>query len=165
MTDAFTGQIAIVGANFAPEGWAFCNGQRLPIAQYSALYSVIGHNFGPPDAKLFSLPNLMARAPMGAGSGPGLTPRAMGAATGESAVTLTAAQLPAHSHHLPAADAQSSDRPSALAPAPGGSYGPAVSGTGQRVQPSGFSAAHDNQQPSLAMNFIICLSGEYPLRP
>lgn len=165
MTDAFTGEIRIFGGSFAPQDWAFCQGQFLPVSQFSALFSILGIAYGGDGQTTFALPNLQGRAPMGAGTGDRLTPRALGDRPGVESVSLTVAQMPAHTHQILAADEQIGDRPTDLAPAPYGAYGQVTSSMSNAVAPSGESVPHVNQQPSLALNFIICLHGEYPARP
>ena len=98
MSDQFVGEIRILGGNFAPAGWALCNGQLLPISQNTALFSLLGTNYGGDGRSNFALPNLQGAAPLAMGSGPGLTPRVIGETGGEDAVTLTIAELPAHAH-------------------------------------------------------------------
>src|SRR5438034_10904654 len=101
MTDQFVGEIRIFGGNFAPTGWAFCNGQLLPISQNTALFSLLGTQYGGNGTTTFALPNLQGRAPMDQGSGTGLTPRTVGATGGESEVTLTINQLPTPTRRVP----------------------------------------------------------------
>ena len=102
MSEPFIAEIRIFPFTFAPRGWAFCNGQVLPIAQNTALFSLIGTTYGGDGRTTLGLPNLMARAPMHPGRGPGLTQRRLGETGGTSTVTLTEAQVPAHSHALKA---------------------------------------------------------------
>lgn len=99
MADPFVGQIMMVGFNFAPRGWAFCNGQLLSISQYSALFSLLGTQFGGDGRTTFALPNLQGRFPMHQGHGPGLTPRMMGQTGGQEDVTLNQLQMPVHTHN------------------------------------------------------------------
>ena len=98
MADQFVAEIRIFAGNFAPKGWAFCNGQVMPISQNTALFSLIGTYYGGNGTSNFALPNLQASVPIGVGQGPGLTPRDQGETGGEPAVTLLSSQLPAHSH-------------------------------------------------------------------
>jgi microcystin-dependent protein len=176
--DNFIGEIRIFASNFPPKGWAFCNGQILPIVQNTALFSLLGTTYGGDGKSTFALPNLQARFPMHAGQGPGLTPRTLGEEVGSAAVSLTSAQLPAHSHVMRAGGAAESTDPAGRLPAappqpPAGTlqtnniYG----GTGN---PAGMAASaigatgggqpHNNMQPYLALSFIIALQGIYPPR-
>src|SRR4051812_47092398 len=98
MSEAYIGEIRIFSGNYAPKSWALCNGQLLPIAQNTALFSVLGTRYGGDGKTNFALPNLQGAAPMHWGNGAGLTPRAIGSKGGSATVTLTAAQIPAHTH-------------------------------------------------------------------
>src|SRR6478736_4278804 len=98
MADPFVAEIRIFPFNFAPKGWAFCNGQVLPISQNTALFSLLGTTYGGNGTSNFALPNLQARTPIMAGQGPGLTDRVLGETGGSTAVTLLAAQMPSHAH-------------------------------------------------------------------
>src|ERR1044071_219623 len=100
MSEPFVGEIRMVGFNFAPRGWAFCNGQQLPIAQNSALFSLIGATYGGNGTTTFALPDLRGRVPVGIGQGPGLTNVTLGQKFGGETNTLTVANLPAHSHSI-----------------------------------------------------------------
>src|SRR5262245_33389082 len=98
MADPYIGEIRIFGGNFAPKGWALCNGQLLAISQNTALFSILGTNFGGDGRTTFALPDLGGRAPISQGQGPGLTQRFIGENGGVSAVTLTVTEVPAHDH-------------------------------------------------------------------
>lgn len=102
MADPYVGEIRMLACNFAPTGWAFCNGQLLPISQSTALFSLLGVNFGGDGRTNFGLPNLPGSVPLGAGQGPGLTARDLGESGGEAAVTLGPSQVPGHGHSLQA---------------------------------------------------------------
>jgi microcystin-dependent protein len=183
--DSFTGEIRIFTFNFAPTDWAFCNGQQLPIAQNQQLYAVIGTIYGPQAGENFILPNLVGRAPMATGTGAGLTPRALAAATGTLTETVsTVSQLPSHTHRIQAwradpdlveATPQSDrvlSRPVAKGVeryvskaftnnAPSATYLHAdtiESGGGA----AGTVASHDNVQPYVSLNFCISLLGQFP---
>jgi len=176
MSEPFIAEIRIFAGNFAPRGWAFCNGQLLPIAQNTALFSLIGTTYGGDGRTTTALPDLQGRAPMHAGNGPGLTDRRLGERGGVEDVALTTAQMPPHRHVLRAntgpASTTAADDNSALARSVGGfSYAPGDSdivpladgSIGESGNP-GDGLAHNNMQPFLAMNFIIALAGLYPSR-
>src|SRR5215831_7091077 len=98
MADPFLGEIRMVGFNFAPVGWAFCNGTLVPISENDALFALIGTTYGGDGQSTFALPNLQSRVPMHQGTGSGLSPRVLGEAAGVESVTLTTAQIPGHTH-------------------------------------------------------------------
>lgn len=177
MADAFIGEIRIFSGNFAPKDWAFCNGSLLPIAQNTALYSILGTQYGGDGRTNFALPNLMGRAPMNQGSGAGLTPHRVGEAVGSATVTLSELQIPAHSHVPQAIDSVGAltvpnNNYWAQAPAAGRppkqkalyTSAPNVQMAHTALSASGANQPHNNMQPYLAMNFIICLNGYYPSR-
>jgi microcystin-dependent protein len=153
MSEPFLGEIRPFGGNFAPKGWALCNGQKLSIADNTALFTILNTTYGGDGKITFGLPNLMGNAPMHWGSGPDLTPREIGETGGSSTVTVTSAQMPAHTH------AVSGSQSSASALGPGGNVlgdaslyaGPPY--TQPMAQPSisvtGGSQPHDNMQPYL----------------
>jgi len=173
MAEPFLGQITMFGGNFAPRGWALCDGQLIAISQNSALYSLLGTAYGGDGRTTFALPDLRGRAPIHAGSGPGLSPRRLGQTGGSEAVALTLSEVPSHSH-------------SANCVSPGGNSNDAVnnfwaddsgvsSGTYHSGPPtatmnagaignSGGSQPHNNMQPYQVVNFIIALQGVYPSR-
>lgn len=164
--DPFVGEIAMVGFNFAPVGWALCQGQLLPINQYTALFSLIGTYYGGNGTTTFALPNLQGRVPLGQGSG-----YVIGQSGGEAAHVLTATEMPAHSHALMADGANgTSETPTGLHPArnPAGlpAYGPgaAAAMAANTIAATGGSQPHNNLQPYLTLNFIIALQGIYPSR-
>lgn len=174
MSEPFIAEIRIFAGNFAPRGWAFCNGQLLPVSQNTALFSLIGTTYGGDGRTTTALPNLQGSVPMHPGRGPGLTSRRLGQKGGAQTVTLSEAQMPAHTHTMQADG-------STGGPLGGGAnasnpvsnfLGASVkfrSGTASSVnmEPlsnTGGSQAHNNQQPFLAMYFIIALQGLYPSR-
>ncbi|RPE82023.1 phage tail protein [Vulcaniibacterium tengchongense] len=174
MTEPFIGEIQIFGFNFAPRGWAMCNGAQLAIQQNTALFSLLGTTYGGDGRTTFALPNLTNRAACGQGQGPGLTERPLGAAFGENSVTLSTAQLPAH-QHAATLYAQPDNSKRASTPAagnalsnPGGSSpfvapgGSPAAFAANVVLPSGGGQPHENRQPYLAMNFCIALQGVFP---
>lgn len=166
--DSYIGQISMFAGNFAPRGWMLCNGQLLPIQQYSAVFAILGTTYGGDGQTNFGLPDLRSRGPVHASSGGvGTSPRQLGEMFGTESVTLMQHNMPAHNHVAPAASVQTSDKPGAgLAPAPGGSYGPATVVNGMAPgQVSGQNVPLGIAQPSLAVNFIICVEGIFPSRP
>lgn len=167
MSEPFLGEIRMFGGNFAPRGWAFCDGQLLPIAQNTALFSLLGTTYGGDGQSTFGLPDLRGRFPMHEGQGPGLTPRSLGAVAGAEAVTLIASQMPAHNHTVGASTGEANDViPTNGYLAAGNQYSasantslnPAALGV------AGGSQPHDNMPPYLVVNFIIALEGIYPSR-
>ncbi len=179
MSEPFIGEIKMFGGNFAPRLYAFCDGQLLPITQNTALFSILGTNYGGDGRTNFGLPNLQGRAAMSRGDGPGLTPRHVGEASGEPAVTLITAQMPSHNHQMQcnegAGDAASPGnatfglvggrgRPpfyANIAPPP---VNDSIPMSPQALGMTGGSQAHNNMQPYLAVNFIIALQGLFPPR-
>src|SRR5215218_1895643 len=146
MSEPYLGQIYLVPYNFAPRGWAFCQGQILSIAQNTALFSLIGTTFGGNGQTTFGLPDLRGRVPLGAGQGPGLSSVQLGEVSGQETVTLTQSQMPAHGH-LAATNqaAATSTRPSGQVPAAGQAVY-AASGDGSTFNPA-FVQNSGNNQP------------------
>jgi len=169
--DPFVAEIRIVGCNFAPKGWAQCNGQILPISQNTALFSLLGTTYGGNGTTNFALPNLQGATPMHAGQGPGLTLRDLGETGGEPSVTLLASEIPSHTHTLNGTTAAATTgAPAGLKVAAGpGIYAAPNADTGamaaQALAPSGGSQPHNNRQPYLGLMFIIALQGVFPPRP
>jgi len=176
MSEPFIAEIRIFAGNFAPRGWAFCDGQLLPIAQNTALFSLVGTTYGGDGRTTFGLPNLKGRAPMHPGRGPGLTDRRLGQTGGVETVTLTETQMPSHTHTAqvttqpgneddPQADAVLGAGPTAATKLYGAS-GSTLDGTmaGPALPNFGGSAAHSNMQPYLVLEYIIALQGLYPSR-
>lgn len=169
MSEPFIGEIRMVGFNFAPTGWAFCNGQTLPIASNAALYSILGTTYGGNGESNFALPDLRGRAPLHVGGGPGLSSYSQGQIGGLESVTLTEAELPSHDHQIRTAAAPATDRvpaDSSLAVARKLAYAPdgdldATLATGS-LGNTGGGQAHTNMQPSLAVNYVIALVGVFP---
>ena len=169
MSEPFIAEVKIFAGNFAPRGYAFCNGQLLPVAQNTALFATIGTTYGGDGRTTTGLPNLQGRAPMHWGSGPGLTTRLIGEKVGAEKVGLAATQMPAHDHDLNAASNLTQADPSNTV-----SFGPvsmyATGGNSQDMasdalgSAGGTGAPHNNMQPFLAMNFIIALVGVFPTR-
>ncbi|MGH2876211.1 MAG: phage tail protein [Solirubrobacteraceae bacterium] len=174
MADPFLAEIRIFAGEYAPLGWAFCNGQLLPISQNTALFSLLGTNYGGDGKSTFGLPNLMGSAPMAPGQGPGLSLHDLGESGGTPAVSLIEQQLPPHTHTVPAYQGrgQNASTPSAgQAPAAsqgGEAYGPAVQApaamASSELTSAGGGEPHDNMMPSLGLSFVIALEGIYPSR-
>ena len=172
MSEPFTAEIRIFAGNFAPRGWAFCNGQLLPISQNTALFSLIGTTYGGDGRSTTALPNMQGRAPMHPGRGPGLTSRRLGQKGGVETVTLTEAQMPSHTHTQRASSRRARNEfPSntaTFAEAAETTYAPATSTaanmSSNALSNTGGSQAHNNMQPFLTMSFIIALVGLYPSR-
>lgn len=166
MAEPFLGEIRLFAGNFAPKGWAFCDGQLLPISQNTALFSILGTTYGGNGQTTFALPDLRGREPIHAGQGPGLQSYTLGESAGEEAVTLNVNQLPAHTHAQPATNAdEGTNKPGSAVPAKGGVY--AGSSDGTTMSPttvSGGSQPHDNRSPYLTVSFIIALQGIFPSR-
>jgi microcystin-dependent protein len=176
----FLGQISVLGCNFAPLGWALCQGQLLTVTQNTALFSLLGTNFGGNGTTNFALPDLRSRAPIGFGQGSGLSAYVMGQVGGQETVSISASTYPTHSHALfAAASTASGNTPSGLIEAEGqsasrgGSVNLALysgSGTGTTLATAALTTAaggnqpHNNLQPYLALNFCIALQGVFPAR-
>jgi microcystin-dependent protein len=180
MTQPFIGEIQLYGFNFNPRGWAFCNGATLPISQNTALFSLIGTIYGGNGQTTFQLPNFAGRAANQQGQGPGLSPRSLGQTFGVNTVTLTANQIPAHSHNM-VIYAQNNAASRASSPSAGNALSVASSSSATAFRPAGalntaFAPSmiqpnvgggqpHQNQQPYLGINFCIALQGIYPSFP
>jgi microcystin-dependent protein len=172
VSDQFVAEIRIFAGNFAPNGWAFCNGQLMPIAQNTALFSLLGTTYGGDGKSTFALPDLRTRAAIQPGTGPGLTQRLLGESGGEASTTLLSSQMPAHSHGLRASSALAtttvaSGNMLATVNAPNPPYHEptAMAAMGPNVlSTNGSSAPHQNMQPYLHTTFIIALQGIFPPR-
>jgi microcystin-dependent protein len=175
MSDPFIGQITLFAFNFAPRGWAFCDGQLLQISQNTALFSLLGTTYGGDGQVTFGLPNLQGRLPMHAGHGAGLTPRTLGETGGAPSATLNINQIPSHGHDVTVnvtnREGDSSDpsqRIFAKLDDPVEPYGVNSSGNlgaeAIDIHNVGGSQPHDNHQPFLSMYFSIALFGIYPSR-
>jgi microcystin-dependent protein len=172
MADPFVAEIRIVAFNFAPKGWAFCNGQLLPISQFTAVFSLLGTNYGGDGKSTFALPNLQGSTAIGPGQGPGLSLRDLGESGGQQTVTLIPSQLPAHTHSLQGATGGGLSAPSSSnlwgsalrgRPAPYATASNVVM-SASATATAGASAPHNNMPPYLALNFIIALQGVFPPR-
>lgn len=171
MSEPFTAEIRIFAGNFAPRGWAFCNGQLLPIPQNTALFSLIGTTYGGDGRSTTALPNLKGRAVMHPGRGPGLTSRRLGQRGGVEFETVSEAQMPNHTHSAQASsgsadtNAPSGHTMASIVARGSSTYAPAANLAGfENLQTTGGSQPHNNLQPFLTMNFIIALVGLYPSR-
>jgi microcystin-dependent protein len=178
MADPFVAEIRIFPFNFAPKGWAFCNGQLMPISQNTALFSLLGTTYGGDGKSTFALPNLQDSAPMHPGQGPGLSLHDLGEQSGSQTVTLLVSEIPVHAHLLMAQQD------------PGDLFQPQVGGVGnslarsnngnayqnvvnanlvnmalQTLSPAGGDQPHNNMMPFLTLNFCIALQGVFPARP
>ncbi len=169
--EPFIGEIDLVAFDFAPKGYAVCQGQILSIQQNQALFALLGTTYGGNGVQTFALPDLRGRRIISSGQGPGLSPYSLGQVGGEETVTLTVPQMPAHTH-LPLA----SSAPAAVL-SPSGSFWGSVSGTSlfstaptpaamapAAIGSTGGGQPHDNMQPYLVMNYIIALNGIFPSR-
>lgn len=173
MATPFIAEIRMFAGNFAPRGNAFCNGQILAISQNTALFSLLGTTYGGNGTSTFALPNLQGRTPIGAGDGPGLSPRSLGEQAGSETVTLQQAEIPAHSHvpQSSSAGGTSTDPTNAVwAASVGGRTPPpryASANNLVAMDPTwnaGNSQPHENRQPYLAISFVIALQGIFPAR-
>jgi microcystin-dependent protein len=174
MAEPFLGQVILFGGNFAPAGWAQCNGQLLPISQYSSLFSLLGTQFGGNGTTNFALPDLRGRAPIAFGTGPGLTNYAIGETAGQETVSLLDSESPSHSH-LPNAMLAGSGVNEAGMVWAGDSngeeqlYSSVKPATAQfalsAIGMQGGNQAHENRPPYLAVTYIISLAGSFPSRP
>jgi microcystin-dependent protein len=168
MSEPFLGEIRTFAGNFAPKDWALCDGRLLPIAQYSALFSLLNTTYGGDGRVTFALPNLNGNAPMHWGDGPDLTPRNIGESSGSANVTLLETEMPAHSHAVLASQSSASaTTPADNALADAALYAaPPLNArmAPQAISTVGASLPHDNMQPYLGLTFIIALQGVYPQR-
>ncbi|WP_193612959.1 phage tail protein [Nocardioides lijunqiniae] len=175
MADPFVAEIRIFPFSFAPKGWAWCDGQLMPLSQNTALFALLGTTYGGNGKSNFALPDLRGRAPMHPDQGPGLSPRDLGESAGARSVTLQPSEMPSHAHHQLAdasgrADLQTPGPDRVLARSSGGSaYQTTTSGlepmSEQSLAPAGADQPHNNLQPYLACYFNIALQGVFPPRP
>jgi microcystin-dependent protein len=174
MADPFVAEIRIFPFNFPPKGWAFCNGQLLPISQNTALFSLLGTTYGGDGRSNFALPNMQGSAPMHPGQGPGLSLHDLGETGGTETVTLLISEMPNHSHNMmglaPAANrtnpvGNTFARASAGLPYIAASPPPPlVNMSDNTVSPAGGDQPHNNMMPYLTLNFCIAMQGVFPPR-
>lgn len=175
MSEPFIAEIRIFAGNFAPRGWAFCDGQLLPVSQNTALFSLIGTTYGGDGRSTTALPNMQGRAPMHPGRGPGLTTRRLGEKVGAESVTLNEAQIPSHQHTLRGTQSPGAPgAPTNTSSLARNGFGDAIYQTdsssnivdfaSESVSTTGGGQPHPNMQPYLTLNFIIALQGLYPSR-
>lgn len=173
MSNPFLAEIRIFTGNFAPKGWALCDGQLMSISQNTALFSLLGTTYGGNGTSNFSLPNLQGCAPMQAGQGGGLSLRDLGETAGEQTVTLLQSEMPSHSHTVQCLSAGEGDSSPASAVWAGGGRGAppmyTPAGNNTSMSPFGTSTAggsqpHNNMSPFLGLTFIIALQGVFPAR-
>src|SRR5436305_553746 len=169
--DPFVAEIRIFPFNFAPKGWAWCDGQILPLSQNTALFSLLGTTYGGDGKSNFALPDLQGRAPMHPGQGPGLSLHDLGETGGSETVTLLESEIPSHSHGMVASSQQgleNSAQGQLIASGDGvnsfGTPNPIVQMSDNALAPAGGDQPHNNMQPYLTFYFCIALQGVYPPR-
>jgi microcystin-dependent protein len=174
MADPFVAEIRVFAFNFAPKGWAFCDGQLLPLSQNTALFSLLGTVYGGDGKSTFGLPNLQGSAPMHPGAGPGLSQHFLGETSGTPSVSLLESEIPAHAHSLMSQAAvgnRTNPLENAIARVQGATaYAPPPGPTAAQLAPeavalAGGSQPHNNMQPYLTLNVCIALQGVFPQRP
>ena len=176
MSDPFVAEIRIFPFNFPPTGWAFCDGQLMPISQNTALFSLLGTTYGGDGKSTFALPDMQGNVPMQPGQGQGLSLRDLGEMSGVESVTLLESEIPAHNHFI---TAHNGDQADAQNPSPNTSLAQSANGFAYQTNtsasivqlafntlaPAGGSLPHNNMQPYLTLNFCIALQGVFPPRP
>jgi microcystin-dependent protein len=176
MSDQFVAEIRIFPFNFPPTGWAFCDGQLMPISQNTALFALLGTTYGGDGKSTFALPNMQGNAPMQQGQGQGLSLRDLGESSGSETITLLVSEIPVHSHTVIASEADGLERSpnvngTGQLPATGVGIsmyqapGPLITLNPQALSTAGSSLPHNNMQPYLTLNFCIALQGIFPQRP
>lgn len=176
MSEPFIGEVRMFGGNFAPRGWAFCNGQLMSISQNTALFSLLGTTYGGDGQTTFALPNLQGRFPMHWGNAPGLTQRTLGELSGSESVTLLVNQMPAHTHGASAVTTDgNTDNPTGAVWARGvdgssnplSNYSDATPNAAMKngaIAPAGGNQPTPVMNPFLCVSFIIALEGIFPSR-
>jgi microcystin-dependent protein len=174
--DPFVAEIRIFPFNFAPKGWAFCDGQILPLSQNTALFSLLGTTYGGDGKSNFALPNMQGNVPMHPGQGPGLSLHDLGETGGSDTVSLLESEIPSHNHNFMVSNQQSDIQQPQPSVALGRTVGatPFVTGSptpalvqmsSNSLSPAGGDQPHNNLQPYLTLNFCIALQGVFPPRP
>lgn len=171
MSEPFVGEIRMFAGNFAPAGWAFCDGQLLAVSQNDALFSLLGTIYGGDGRTTFGLPDLRGRVPIHQGAGPGLLTRPIGSKSGSESVVVTTAQLPSHNHAFNASNAPGTgSNPAGSVPAESPSVdmyieeAATMNLSAAAISNTGGSQSHTNLQPFQCVHFIISLFGIYPSR-
>jgi microcystin-dependent protein len=171
MADPFIAEIRIFPFYFAPKGWAFCDGQLLPLSQNTALFSLLGTTYGGDGKSNFALPDMQGNVPMHPGQGPGLSLHDLGETGGSETVTLLESEIPMHSHGLIASASDGNNtKPAGQLFAQGagvsiwGTNAPNAQFSPLAIAPAGGDQPHNNMQPYLTLNFCIALQGVYPPR-
>lgn len=181
MSNPFVAEIRIFAGNFAPKGWAFCDGQIMPISQNTALFSLLGTTYGGDGKSNFALPDLQGRTPLGPGQGPGLSLYSLGESGGSETVTLASNEMPAHQHFARGTNTNGTQGSPANAPPNNGvvwgnteegnarlayddTAAPTVPMSSAAMGVSGGDQPHNNRQPYLGLTFIIALQGVFPPR-
>lgn len=175
--EGIIGEIRMFAGNFAPQNWAFCNGQLLSISQNTALFSIVGTTYGGDGRSTFALPNLLSRVPVGAGQGQALSSINLGQLGGTENVTLNISQIPSHNHILNVANGPGNANAAGAALASNthdsssghdmpmyNTSNPSIGINNQSITAAGGNQPHSNMQPYLGINFIICIQGLYPSR-
>jgi len=178
-SEALIGDISTFAGNFAPRGWAFCQGQILAIASNTALFSILGTTYGGNGQTTFALPNLQGRVPLGFGTGAGLSPYSLGEQAGSPTVTLLSTEMPQHTHTMRAVTVNGDTNTVSGSQLAKGFKGSLASGANAKYYSAqapatnmspfatsiaGGSQPHENMMPYLAINFIICMQGVFPAR-
>lgn len=169
MSEPFVGEVRMFAGNFAPRGWAFCDGQLLAVSQNDALFSLLGTIYGGDGETTFGLPDLRGRLPIHAGTGPGLSSRRLGAKAGAENETLTVNQIPSHTHSLKSSNSVGNTKngPQIAAGNMARIYkntSPNTNLNSETIADTGGSRSHANLMPFLCVHFIIALFGIYPSR-
>ena len=172
MADPFVAEIRIFPFNFAPKGWAFCDGQLLPLSQNTALFSLLGTTYGGNGKSNFALPNMQGNAPMHPGQGPGLSLHDLGETGGSTTVSLLESEIPSHTHtlgaqNIPLGGVTTPSGNTLNHPASGNLFSATaniVNMADQAIAPAGGDQPHNNMMPYLTLNFCIALQGVYPPR-
>ncbi|MBI4910063.1 MAG: phage tail protein [Acidobacteria bacterium] len=170
--DPFVAEIRIFPFNFAPKGWAFCNGQIMPLSQNTALFSLLGTTYGGDGKSNFALPNMQGNVPMHPGQGPGLSLHDLGETGGSQTVSLLQSEMPSHNHSVgaqtvPLGGLGTPAGNTLSRPASGNLYSPSapqIAMNENAIAPAGGGQPHNNMQPYLTLNFCIALQGVYPPR-